>query len=91
MSQSRQAYHQAKMLDDSGQPACRRLLGSQPHKNKPQAATVQQVKITASQLPLCCPLPEQRVWDAHPRVYLELNPQQQAICPYCATCYILED
>lgn len=67
-----------------------RLRGSHPHKNKPQACTLNSVQITMADLPLCCPRPDQRVWDAHPRVYLAINDQKpQATCPYCSTKYEL--
>ncbi len=36
---------------------------------------------------LCCPQPDQRVWDAHPRVYLEADANGVAECPYCGTVY----
>lgn len=69
----------------------RRLQGSHPHKNKPQACAKQFIAISAEQLPLCCPLPNQRVWDAHPRVYFDMTPEHpEAICPYCGTHYQLQ-
>ena len=90
MSQDRQSYHQQKMLNAEGQVSSRRLQGSQPHKDKPQGAAQREVKISVEQLPLCCPLPEERVWDAHPRVYLEFDAQGQTECPYCGTHFQLE-
>jgi len=41
-------------------------------------------------LPLSCPPRDQRVWDAHPRVYLPIEEEGQVRCPYCGTQYILE-
>ena len=49
------------------------------------------VTVTEADLPLCCPLPGQRIWDAHPRVYLTIGKQQDAICPYCSTRFHLVD
>lgn len=46
-------------------------------------------EITEKDLPLCCPLPTMRVWDAHPRVYLALEKNGTAVCPYCSTQYTL--
>ena len=54
------------------------------------------IKVSKEQLPLCCPQPEDDVWNMHPRVYLELETSSKeqmakAICPYCSTQYILQD
>ena len=50
-----------------------------------------QIKITARDLPLHCPMPEMLKWNAHPRVFLEIEkePQHTIICPYCSTHYKL--
>ncbi|MEM9242427.1 MAG: zinc-finger domain-containing protein [Pseudomonadota bacterium] len=47
-------------------------------------------EITAKDLPLCCPLPNERVWDAHPRVYLPIEKSGHEFCPYCGQEYILK-
>lgn len=44
-----------------------------------------------SDLPLSCPLPAMRLWDAHPRVYLPIEVTGKEKCPYCGTEYILKD
>jgi len=44
--------------------------------------------ITDKDLPLVCPLPSESQWDAHPRVFLTLDDQGRAVCPYCGTTYI---
>lgn len=68
----------------------RRLRGSKPHKQRPPACTHKRVTLSSAQLPLCCPLDSERVWDAHPRVYLVLDEEHpEAICPYCETHYEL--
>lgn len=54
-----------------------------------KACTQQQVTITAADLPLSCPPRDDRIWDAHPRVYLALNDSGTAVCPYCGTTYLL--
>lgn len=46
-------------------------------------------EITESELPLSCPMENQRVWDAHPRVYLPIEKTGRAICPYCEARYTL--
>lgn len=49
------------------------------------------VEVRQAELPLCCPRHEERVWDAHPRVYLaiEAEKNQKIVCPYCGTHYHL--
>jgi uncharacterized Zn-finger protein len=43
-------------------------------------------------LPLSCPLPEDEVWNMHPRVYLPIEDSTdgEATCPYCGARYRLE-
>jgi uncharacterized Zn-finger protein len=48
------------------------------------------VEITEAQLPLHCPLPEQSVWNTHPRVFLPVEESGEALCPYCGTHYVLK-
>lgn len=47
------------------------------------------VLIQSSDLPLACPMPNVALWDMHPKVYLALDSNNQALCPYCSTSYIL--
>jgi uncharacterized Zn-finger protein len=47
------------------------------------------VEITAKDLPLHCPLPSQKLWNTHPRVYLPIEATGEARCPYCGTLYKL--
>lgn len=59
---------------------------------KTQGCNEKRYFITQEDLPLCCPLPGQRLWDAHPRVYLAVSSAtRRAICPYCSTEYILHE
>jgi len=55
--------------------------------SKPCASTKR--TITPAQLPLCCPLPDERLWDGHPRVYLPIEKSGREVCPYCETEYHL--
>ncbi|EKD76844.1 MAG: hypothetical protein ACD_42C00573G0001 [uncultured bacterium] len=48
------------------------------------------VIISEKELPLCCPLPSQTLWNGHPRVYLEIEKTWHVVCPYCETKYILK-
>lgn len=56
-----------------------------------QACTTQLYEVSSRDLPLCCPMPGFRVWDAHPRVYLPIVITGEARCPYCGTHYKLTD
>lgn len=47
--------------------------------------------ITRDELPLSCPLPDERLWDGHPRVYLPIENTGHEVCPYCETEYFLAD
>lgn len=48
-------------------------------------------EVTRAQLPLHCPLPEMRLWDSHPRVFLPIETTGTAKCPYCGTDFVLKD
>ncbi|HEC06747.1 zinc-finger domain-containing protein [Thiolapillus sp.] len=50
-----------------------------------------EVRVSREQLPLSCPLPEEEIWNLHPRVYLPIEKTGEAVCPYCGTRYILTD
>lgn len=62
------------------------MVDDQPRK---QACTQQHYTITPADLPLSCPLPTMRLWDAHPRVYLPIENTGTAVCPYCETHFTL--
>ena len=47
------------------------------------------VEITDKDLPLHCPLPSQKLWNTHPRVFLPVEQTGEARCPYCSTLYRL--
>ncbi len=48
------------------------------------------IEVTASDLPLHCPMPSMLLWNAHPRVYLPVEKTGEALCPYCGTRYVLK-
>ncbi|WP_457666817.1 zinc-finger domain-containing protein [Thiolapillus sp.] len=50
-----------------------------------------EVRVSRDQQPLSCPLPEEEIWNLHPRVYLPIERTGEAVCPYCGTRYILSD
>jgi uncharacterized Zn-finger protein len=53
------------------------------------ANTQKQVEISQADLPLSCPLPNQKLYNAHPRVYLPIEEKGRVSCPYCGTHFTL--
>jgi uncharacterized Zn-finger protein len=54
----------------------------------PAAAPV--VELCASELPAFCPNPSMPLWASHPRVFLDVVNESEAMCPYCGTRYRLK-
>src|SRR5450759_1725382 len=54
----------------------------------PAAAPV--VELCASELPAFCPNPSMPLWASHPRVFLDVLNESEAMCPYCGTRYRLK-
>lgn len=48
-------------------------------------------EVTKADLPLSCPMPGMRMWDAHPKVYLPIEEAGRVVCPYCDAVYVLVD
>ncbi len=48
-------------------------------------------QVTASDLPLSCPMPGMHLWNSHPRVYLAVEAEGTSKCPYCGAEYTLTD
>ncbi len=48
------------------------------------------VELDGHDLPAFCPNPRMAVWNHHPRVFLDVVPTGQAMCPYCGTKYRLK-
>ncbi len=46
--------------------------------------------VTAADLPLACPMPGMTLWNSHPRVYLPIEAEGEAKCPYCGALYVLD-
>ena len=55
------------------------------------ACTTRHVEITHADLPLSCPPKVDRIWDAHPRIYMPIEETGATTCPYCGTHYVLKD
>ena len=51
--------------------------------------TSREIDVTAADLPLHCPMPSMKLWDAHPRVFIDVTETGEAKCPYCGTLYKL--
>ncbi len=47
-------------------------------------------QVSASDLPLSCPMPSMSLWNSHPRVYLPIEKTGWAKCPYCSAEFVLE-
>ncbi len=48
------------------------------------------VELSASELPAYCPNPSMPLWASHPRVFLDVVNEGEAMCPYCGTRYRLK-
>lgn len=59
--------------------------------NLQQANVQREYEVSRADLPLSCPMPGQKLWNSHPRVYLPIEKTGSAICPYCSARYRLID
>ena len=65
------------------------LPGTDPSRT--QTANAQrEITVTAADLPLHCPTPDETLWDSHPQVFLDVEKTGEATCPYCGTHYVLK-
>lgn len=48
-------------------------------------------EVTRADLPLHCPMDGMSLWNSHPRVYLPVEDNGTAKCPYCGAEYVLKD
>jgi uncharacterized Zn-finger protein len=48
------------------------------------------VEVTERELPVYCPNPAMPLWSSHPRVFLDVAAEGEAMCPYCGTRYRLK-
>ena len=56
----------------------------------PSSCAVKHVYVKPSDLPVCCPSHDGPVWNAHPRVYLDIEKEGHVTCPYCGIHFQLE-
>jgi len=47
------------------------------------------ISVTSSE-PVCCPPKDQDHWNQHPRVYLSLEKNGEANCPYCGNHFVFK-
>ena len=55
----------------------------------PTDLNLTQIDVTAKDLPLHCPMPSMKLWNTHPRVFIDVSSTGEAKCPYCGTVYKL--
>ena len=58
---------------------------------KIQQTVTRTIKVSKQDLPICCPMPGQALWNYHPQVSLSFDDHGQATCYYCSTQYVLVD
>ncbi len=77
-------------MSDEKQPAMsgENTTASGTEGDTPNANQV--VEVTAEDLPLHCPMPNKRLWDSHPKVYLPIEASGEELCPYCGTRFVLK-
>ncbi len=49
------------------------------------------ITVSSADLPLHCPATTSELWNSHPQVYLPVEENGVAKCPYCGTEYILKN
>lgn len=55
------------------------------------ANAAKRYEVTRADLPASCPTPAMALWNSHPRVYLPLEENGHAACPYCGAEFVLVD
>jgi len=54
-------------------------------------STGRRYEVHKKDLPLSCPTAQNESWDAHPRVFLDIEDNGEVLCPYCGALYVLTD
>ncbi|MEO0574452.1 MAG: zinc-finger domain-containing protein [Pseudomonadota bacterium] len=66
-------------------------MSQTPETKKRERANAQnEYVVSASDLPLSCPMPDMHLWNSHPRVYIPVEVTGEAKCPYCGAMYRLQ-
>jgi uncharacterized Zn-finger protein len=67
------------------------MASTQTNQTKQIQANAQnRYEVTRADLPVHCPLPGMSLWNSHPRVFLPLEENGEARCPYCGAVYVLK-
>jgi uncharacterized Zn-finger protein len=69
-------------MDLTGKAGAERVTQMQPNAQN-------LYEVTEKDLPLSCPMPGMTLWNSHPKVYLPVEAQGSAKCPYCGATYLL--
>lgn len=56
-----------------------------------QSCASEKRTVTYDDLPLYCPMGDETMWNAHPRVFLPIEESGYSKCPYCGTEYVLKN
>jgi uncharacterized Zn-finger protein len=56
-----------------------------------QANAASLYEVTRADLPLHCPMDGMTQWDSHPRVFLDIETDGRAKCPYCGAEYLMKE
>ena len=59
--------------------------------HKQPACTEKTYAVHRHELPLSCPTDAMELWNAHPKVYLPIEKTGAEVCPYCGSCFVLQD
>ena len=58
--------------------------------NETPANAQNRYEVTRADLPVHCPMPGMSLWNSHPRVFLPVEENGEARCPYCGALYVLQ-
>ena len=80
-------------MQEPDKPSDGQLAASGTGNTASQASSDQatSLRVSQSELPIVCPNPRMPLWSSHPKVFLELNDEGFAKCPYCGTRYQLQE
>ena len=62
----------------------------EPSAGLKTANAEQSYTVTEADLPLSCPMPDMKLWNSHPRVYLPIHKSGREKCPYCGAVFVLK-
>jgi uncharacterized Zn-finger protein len=61
----------------------------EPEAKPTQPNGQQHYEVGLDDLPLSCPMPSMHLWNSHPRVFLPIEANGWAKCPYCSAEFTL--